>query len=240
MGKLTRARSILVLQHLGRKLEEILPTHRVFLAARAAIVREGTCPDLKGLLSIESELYQERSSLKTQILTVHSNDNKMEFVTARARLEVVDKKLKETIKQLNHRLLKSEVVKQNFDKLLEEFGWLKQRINANEIESLWNQTNEESSLSTTIQKQESILVQENLLVLQIIEMKKDTQEIERRERDLEVSNKIIESTTLDLVELQDGKNPHLLSRKRNVAVKRNSTHRLYSFDEDMLKKEISE
>ena len=236
----TRARSIIVMQHLRRKLDEITPTYNVFLVARAAIVQEGECPDLKELLSNENELIKERGILKSQIVTVHGNGNKMEFVTVRARLYVVEKKLQETIKQLNRRLIESEVVNHNFNKLLEEFGWLKQRIDAKEVECLWNQTHDESVLNTTIQKQEQILAQERSLVEQITEMKKETQELEKRERDLEVSKKRVDGITLNLVELQDGNNPHLLCRKRNVAVKKESTKRLYSYEEEMLKKEISE
>jgi hypothetical protein len=49
---------------------------------------------------------------------------------ARSRLCVVEKKLKETGKQLNHSLVESKVVNINLNKLLEEFAWIKQRIDA--------------------------------------------------------------------------------------------------------------
>ena len=49
---------------------------------------------------------------------------------ARSRLCVVEKKLKDTGKQLNRSLVESKVVNINLNKLLEEFAWIKQRIDA--------------------------------------------------------------------------------------------------------------
>jgi hypothetical protein len=240
----TRTRGVLVLQYLGRKLDEITPTYNAFLVGREAIVQEGTCDVLKELFNVEQELYQERGSLEIHIQSVHHEDNKMAFILARSSLCVVEKKLKETGKQLNRSLVESKVVNINLNKLLEEFAWIKQRIDAKEVvERLWNGTNQRTGrsriLDTTIQKMDSILVKEQLILQQIADMKNQAQELETGERNLEALRHLVASKTLDLTVFQNGKNPHLLARKRNAAEKMESTHRLHLYQEGVLRENIS-
>ena len=168
----------------------------------------------------------------------------MAFMLARSRLCVVEKKLKETGKQLNHSLVESKVVNINLNKLLEEFAWIKQRIDAKEVvERLWNGTNQRTGrsriLDTTIQKMDSILVKEQLILQQIADMKNQAQELETGERNLEALRHLVASKTLDLTVFQNGKNPHLLARKRNAAEKMESTHRLHLYQEGVLRENIS-
>ena len=241
----TRTRGVLVLQYLGRKLDEITPTYNAFLVGREAIVQEETCDVLKELFNVEHKLYQERGSLKTHIQSVQHEENKMAFILARSRLCVVEKKLKETVKQLNHSLVESEVVNINLNKLLEEFAWIKQRIDAKEVvERFWDGTNQAtgqstSILDTTIQKMDNILAQKRLTLEQIADMKNEAQELETGERNLQALKHLVASKTLDLIVFQDGKNPHLLARKRNAAEKRDSTYRLHLYQEGVLKENIS-
>jgi uncharacterized protein YsxB (DUF464 family) len=77
------------------------------------LLQEGTCDVLNELFNVEHTLHQERGSLKCHIQSVQHEENKMAFILARSTLCVVEKKLKETAKQLNHSLVVGVVVNIN-------------------------------------------------------------------------------------------------------------------------------
>ena len=113
MSKLTN-RANLVLRHLQNNLNKIAtPSQSIFLKHREAIIQESNDEKLLRLFSNEVTLKQELDQLQLTIEKVKHDDNKIEFVTARARKMTVEKILNETVKTLNHSLLHSPNVVAN-------------------------------------------------------------------------------------------------------------------------------
>ena len=240
MTSLVLSRSLHVLHHLQLNLDIIAPNHHDFLKYREQIITQGTSSELKELLDIEEKLHDEKATLVNRIQRVKDNAKKKEFAVATSKLLVVEKKLTETSKQLNHRLMESAHVNANLHKMLDDISWIKQRLDEKDVRLILDSDGLEPVLDTTIQKKEKMIALEYKLNNSISNMKKETEELSKEENDLAMLQQRIEQTKKELARYQDDKDPDLTRRHRDMIVRRESTHRLYAHEMRVLEETIGE
>ena len=233
-------RAALVLHHLQSKLDDLRPNQHNFLKHREKIIEHGNSPELQEMLRVEHHLRDERASLLNRIEEVKDDEKKKAFAVATAKLIIIENKLRDVTKQLNHRLMESEFVNTNRNKILDDISWLRQRLDEKELELVLDGTNDDSILETTIQKKEKMVALESELTNQMTELRKEEQRTSVQEQDLELLKEEIKSAEAELYKFQDNKDPELLRRQRDIIVRKESTSRLYEYEKKILKGKIGQ
>ena len=123
MCSIEKSRIHSIFHHLQYRLDEISPTLPDFLKYREEIIETGTNLDLKEILANEKDLVYERKLLVERIQNERFNEKKKDFAVARAKLAVIDKKLKETTKHLNRCLIEGDYVVTNLRKLGDDINY---------------------------------------------------------------------------------------------------------------------
>ena len=234
MSKLTN-RANLVLRHLQNKLYKIATSSQsIFLKHREAIIQESNDEKLLRLFSNEVTLKQELDQLQLTIEKVKHDDNKIEFVTARARKMTVEKILNETVKTLNHSLLHSPNVVANQMKMQDILlTWIPLNLGEQYLDEFGV-----SHLETTIQKKEHIVREERLLMDQIANVKKKELALNARQKETMNVKSQVETIEHQIRELKEGRNPEICERLRNIELKRTSSKRMFCTKKKQLHNDI--
>lgn len=242
-----------IFHHLQHRLDEISPTQPDFLKYREEIIETGTNLDLQEILANEKDLFDERKLLIGRIQNERFNEKKKDFAVARAKLAVVDKKLKETTKHLNRRLLEGDFVVTNLRKLGDEINWMKQRLEETELEAVLggdtmhdnlsgsiacSTTDIRPTLETTIQKKEKIVIQESVLCERIRELKDEKRNICEQELNLTSLRKKVKQLKEELEISKEGGDPDLLRRQRKVNADVDTTQKLHEEEQSLIKLQI--
>ncbi len=238
----------LIFHHLQNQLTDISPTIYDFLKYREKIINSGPSSELKEILANELDLSAERTSLIDRIQKERYNEKKKDFAVATAKLSVIDKKLKETIKNLNRRLTESDYVNVNLQKMGDDIAWMKQRLDETEIHEVigllddkspcHDQSLKQPDLSTTIQKKERIVLHERTLCHRFKALKEDQEHVLQEENNLRVLTKNVEDLDGQLITFQDGIDPATLKSQRDIFVKNESTKRLHSQEKELMQYQI--
>lgn len=234
MSKLTN-RANFVLRHLQNKLYKIAtPSQSIFLKHREAIIQESNDEKLLSLFSNEVSLKQELNQLQHTIEKVKHDDNKIEFVTARARKMTVEKILNETVKTLNYSLLHSPNVVANQMKMQDVMlTWIPLTLGEQYLQEF-----DTSHLETTIQKKEQIEREERELLEHIANVKKKEEYLNARQKETKNVKSQVENTKNQIRELKEGRNPEICERLRNIELKRTSSKRMFCTKKQQLKNDI--
>ena len=230
------SRCVYVLHHLQSKLDQSSPSPQAFLKYREQVVTEGTSQELKNLLEIEHQLSNEQNSLLLLIQKVKDDEKKKAFACSTQKLIVVEKKLKEISKQLNRRLMESDYVNMNLDKMLDVIHhWIKQRVEQG-AQLVLSCTNDPDLLvDTTIQKKEKMMALESKMTRAITVMLKDDERIKGGENCLEALKQRIDGAKAELAVFQNGTDPTLTRRYRDIQVRKESTHRIFAYEKNKIK-----
>lgn len=129
------SRNLLVLENLQQRLEKILPTAKDFGKYRYEILNEDPSVRTKSLINNEERLQRLHQELDQHMQNVKDNQKKKEFVDVRAKLHTTTNNLKEVSRKLNRVLCESISVTENGGKLQTTFGWMKQKLEKQEVEA---------------------------------------------------------------------------------------------------------
>ena len=119
------------------QIEQIQPNTRDFLKYRNEILKSDDREESKVLINTEVKLHRKKDRLERRISDIKYSEKKKDFVDARAKLYVSANKLKEVTRQLNRILCEAGTVVENQAKLQTLFGWMKEKLERNQIEAVY-------------------------------------------------------------------------------------------------------
>jgi hypothetical protein len=226
-----------LLHHFQNKIDELTPSPQTVLKFREQLSTEASSQELKDLLELEYKLSDERKALQILIEEVKNNEKKKAFACATQKLVVIEKKLKETSKQLNHRLMESDYVVMNLDKVMDVVNWMKQRIEQ-DANLVLSGENDVALLETVIQKKEKMILHESKLNDAISLMRRDEEEVEVGEKNLEIVKKRIDCVRAELEVYRNGTDPALVERYRNLKERKETAEKVRDEKESKMKEKI--
>ena len=217
------ARSLLVLLHLRNKLDDVMPKNSALLRYREKVVQQD-CPDLADLLKLERNLEDKAGSLLDKIRLIENDWKKKDLAVTISLLKVVEKKRKETSKELNRRIVESEIVSSNIKKLVEQLDSIKVLLErkCDPAEStLDGQTHE-----TTFQKMQRTIDNENVLVAKIVGLKRKMDELVLAVRKSDEFENEVEEAKLTLSRKQKGDDPYFIRLHGDILSEKDAQTRL--------------
>lgn len=186
LNTVTGHRCLLILERLQHGIVQLQPTTKDFCKYRNQILTEEQNKlDSQKLLDHEAYLLQEQDSLEKYMIKVKDNEKKKEFVDIQSKLITTQNSLKNMTRQLNKMLFESEAVLENGMKLQNVFGWLKQKLERNDVEaSLLGQELLTKSITTAEKSQELMKIHDKLQN-EIITLKKRHNQVVLKKAEIE-------------------------------------------------------
>ncbi len=173
LNTVTGQRCLLILESLQHNIEQLQPTTKDFCKYRNQILSEEKNKlDSQKLLDHESHLLQEQGCLEKYMLKVKDNEKKKEYVDAQSKLNRINNNLKNITRELNKMLFESVSVLENGMKLRNLFGWLKQKLERNDIEASIQGQEVHTKSITTAEKSQELMKIHDKLQNEIITLKK--------------------------------------------------------------------